>query len=192
MQQERGKRERILEAAQSVFARKGYYQAKIEEIAELAEVGKGTVYEYFASKQELYKEMFKVLLSQYRDYLAVKDTAGITTEEWINHLLEMHLKYMLENRKHMPTNFGDMDGLDEEILGWMYDIRKANIVRLKVIFEEGITRGELKDIDPELAANLLIGLMRGITVPLLMEDIYGDPAQVAAEITDVLFHGMTR
>ena len=36
MQQERGKRERILEAAQSVFARKGYYLSKIEEIAELA------------------------------------------------------------------------------------------------------------------------------------------------------------
>jgi TetR/AcrR family fatty acid metabolism transcriptional regulator len=192
MQQERGKRERILEAAQSIFARKGYYQAKIEEIAELAGVGKGTVYEYFTSKQELYKEMFRVILSQYMAYVTMEDTAGITVKEWINHLLEMHLKYMMENRKHMPTNFGDMDGLDEEILGWMYDLRKVNIDRLKAIFEAGIARGELKDIDPELAANLLIGLMRGITVPLLIEDIYGDPAQVAAEITDVLFHGMTR
>ena len=192
MQQERGKRERILEAAQSVFARKGYYLSKIEEIAELAGVGKGTVYEYFASKEELYKEMFKLILNRYTEYVMVEETPEMTAKEWIRHLLEMHLRYMLENRQHMPTDFGDLGGMDMEILGWMYDMRKVNIDRLKAIFEAGIARGELKDIDPELAANLLIGLMRGITVPLLIEDIYGDPAQVAAEITDVLFHGMTR
>lgn len=192
MQQERGKRERILEAAQSVFARKGYYQAKIEEIADLAEVGKGTVYEYFASKQELYKEMFKMILGQYRAYVTMEDTAGITVKEWINHLLEMHLKYMLENRQHMPTNFGDMGGMDEEILSWMYDMRKESINRLTAVFQEGIDRGELKDIDPELGANLLTGMMRGITVPLLMEDTYDDPAQVATVVTDILFHGMSR
>lgn len=192
MQQERGKRERILEAAQVVFARKGYYLAKIEEIAELAEVGKGTVYEYFTSKQELYKEMFKVILSQYTARVAVKDAAGITAKEWIRYLLEMHLQYMMENRQHLPTNFGDMGGFDEEILGWMYDLRKESIKRLTGIFQEGIARGELKDMDPELAANLLAGMMRGITIPLMMEGAYGDPSQVADQVTDVLFHGMAR
>ncbi|MGI6514560.1 MAG: TetR/AcrR family transcriptional regulator [Syntrophomonadales bacterium] len=87
MQQERGKRERILEAAQSVFARKGYYLSKIEEIAELAGVGKGTVYEYFASKEELYKEMFKVILNRYTEYVMVEETPEMTVKEWIRHLL---------------------------------------------------------------------------------------------------------
>jgi len=192
VQQERGKRERILEAAQSVFARKGYYQAKIEEIADLAEVGKGTVYEYFTSKQELYKEMFKMILGQYRAYVMAEDAAAMTIEDQLRYLLEMHLRYMMENRQHMPTNFGDMGGMDEEILSWMYDMRKESINRLTAVFQEGIDRGELKDIDPELGANLLTGMMRGITVPLLMEDTYDDPAQVATVVTDILFHGMSR
>lgn len=192
MQQERGKRERILEAAQSVFARKGYYLSKIEEIAELAEVGKGTVYEYFTSKQELYKEMFRVILSQYMAYVTMEDTAGITVKEWINHLLEMHLKYMMENRKHMPTNFGDMDGLDEEILGWMYDMRKRSIERLISVFQKGIDRGELKGMDPELGANLLVGMMRGVTLPLMVEGACGEPSQVAEAMTEILFDGIAR
>ncbi|NLW44599.1 MAG: TetR/AcrR family transcriptional regulator [Syntrophomonadaceae bacterium] len=192
MQQERGKRERILEAAQTVFARKGYYQAKIEEIAELAGVGKGTVYEYFVSKEELYKEMFKVILNRYTEYVMVEATPEMTTKEWIRHLLEMHLRYMLENRQHMPTNFGDLGGMDTEILGWMYDMRKRSVNRLVPVFQKGIDRGELKGMDPELGANLLIGMMRGVTLPLMVEGTYGEPSQVAEAMTEILFHGIAR
>ncbi len=192
MQQERGKRERILEAAQTVFARKGYYQAKIEEIAELAGVGKGTVYEYFVSKEELYKEMFKVILNRYTEYVMVEATPEMTTKEWIRHLLEMHLRYMLENRQHMPTNFGDLGGMDTEILEWMYDMRKRSVNRLVPVFQKGIDRGELKGMDPELGANLLIGMMRGVTLPLMVEGTYGEPSQVAEAMTEILFHGIAR
>ncbi|MGI6550509.1 MAG: TetR/AcrR family transcriptional regulator [Syntrophomonadales bacterium] len=192
MMPERSKRDRIIEAAQVIFARKGYYQAKIEEIAELAEVGKGTVYEYFVSKQELYKEMFKVILSRYTAHVTTEDAAKMPAELRIRYLLEMHLRYMLENRQHMPTNFGDLGGMDEEILSWMYDMRKESLSRLTAMFEEGIARGELKDIDPEMAANLLLGAMRGITLPLLIEGTYDDSSRVAAEVTDILFHGMAR
>jgi len=192
VQQERGKRERILEAAQTVFARKGYYQAKIEEIAELAGVGKGTVYEYFVSKEELYKEMFKVILNRYTEYVMVEATPEMTTKEWIRHLLEMHLRYMLENRQHMPTNFGDLGGMDTEILEWMYDMRKRSVNRLVPVFQKGIDRGELKGMDPELGANLLIGMMRGVTLPLMVEGTYGEPSQVAEAMTEILFHGIAR
>jgi TetR/AcrR family fatty acid metabolism transcriptional regulator len=192
MQQERGKRERILEAAQSVFARKGYYLSKIEEIAELAGVGKGTVYEYFASKEELYKEMFKVILNRYTEYVMVEVTPEMTVKEWVRRLLEMHLRYMLENRQHMPTDFGDLGGMDTEILGWMYDMRKKSVERLVPVFQKGIERGELKDIDPELGANLLIGMMRGVTLPLMVEGDCGKPSQVAEAMTEILFHGIAR
>ncbi len=192
MQQERGKRERILEAAQSVFARKGYYLSKIEEIAELAGVGKGTVYEYFASQEELYKEMFKVILNRYTEYVMVEVTPEMTVKEWVRRLLEMHLRYMLENRQHMPTDFGDLGGMDTEILGWMYDMRKKSVERLVPVFQKGIERGELKDIDPELGANLLIGMMRGVTLPLMVEGDCGKPSQVAEAMTEILFHGIAR
>ena len=52
------KRQRIINGAIAVFSRKGFYKATIEEIAEQADVGKGTVYEYFSSKKELFQEMF--------------------------------------------------------------------------------------------------------------------------------------
>ncbi|MBW2637706.1 MAG: helix-turn-helix transcriptional regulator, partial [Deltaproteobacteria bacterium] len=43
----------ILSAAETLFARKGYNQTSIEEIADLAEVSTGSVYFYFKNKEDL-------------------------------------------------------------------------------------------------------------------------------------------
>ena len=50
----RSKRELILEAAYDVFSRKGYHRATIDEIIALADTGKGTVYNYFVNKDQLF------------------------------------------------------------------------------------------------------------------------------------------
>jgi AcrR family transcriptional regulator len=49
----REREERILDSAAAVFARKGFHQATIREIAEAADVADGTIYNYFDNKQEL-------------------------------------------------------------------------------------------------------------------------------------------
>jgi AcrR family transcriptional regulator len=48
-----------VEAATAVFAQKGYASTRVADIAERAEVGKGTVYEYFSSKEELLFAVFE-------------------------------------------------------------------------------------------------------------------------------------
>ena len=49
-----------VEAACAVFAEKGYASTRVAEIAERAGVGKGTVYEYFSSKEELLFAVFEI------------------------------------------------------------------------------------------------------------------------------------
>ena len=49
----RERKKRILDAAEAVFARKGFHQATIREIAQLAEVADGTIYNYFDNKFDL-------------------------------------------------------------------------------------------------------------------------------------------
>ena len=50
----RNKRQQILDAAGVVFARKGYHKATVDEIIALADTGKGTVYNYFVNKEQLF------------------------------------------------------------------------------------------------------------------------------------------
>src|SRR5215471_8516292 len=53
-----GKRELILRAATRVFARNGYFNSKVADIARAADVADGTVYLYFKSKEEILRSIF--------------------------------------------------------------------------------------------------------------------------------------
>jgi AcrR family transcriptional regulator len=54
--------EEILQAARELFARKGYYNTTLEEIAHHAQFGKGTIYNYFSSKEDLFCGILNGLL----------------------------------------------------------------------------------------------------------------------------------
>ena len=60
MGEKTNKRELILAAAQEVFFEKGYHSATSEEIAKRAGIGKGTIYQYFDSKLEIFLEMLRL------------------------------------------------------------------------------------------------------------------------------------
>nr|WP_017531420.1 TetR/AcrR family transcriptional regulator [Pelosinus fermentans] len=53
------KRQQILEAAYAVFSSKGYHRATVDEIIALADTGKGTVYNYFVNKEQLFYTLIK-------------------------------------------------------------------------------------------------------------------------------------
>ena len=56
------KRGRILDAAIRIFAQRGVKNTKIVDIAEAAGIGKGTVYEYFQSKDEIISASFRYFM----------------------------------------------------------------------------------------------------------------------------------
>src|SRR5438552_5437167 len=58
------KRERILDAAVKIFADKGFYSAKVSEIARVAGVADGTIYLYFKSKDDLLISLFEARMEQ--------------------------------------------------------------------------------------------------------------------------------
>src|SRR5437667_6793093 len=63
------KRERILEAAVKIFAEKGFYNAKVSEIARVAGVADGTIYLYFKSKDDLLISLFEDRMEQVNENL---------------------------------------------------------------------------------------------------------------------------
>src|SRR5664279_2557218 len=74
------RRREILEAARKVFDASGYEATTIDEVALAAGVSKGNIYNYFASKQELFKQVF--LEDQtIRDYQAMAALEGSVTHK---------------------------------------------------------------------------------------------------------------
>ena len=70
------KKAKILEASIRVFAKKGLSNTKMADIAEAADVGKGTIYEYFRSKDEILEASFQYFVEGVEKILSGK-LAGI-------------------------------------------------------------------------------------------------------------------
>jgi AcrR family transcriptional regulator len=87
----------ILKAAAKVFAAKGYYQTRMEDVAEAAELAKGTIYYYFGSKDEIYFRLIageaEKIFARIRRLIREEDSFLQTLEK----LLDFYVDYF---RKH--------------------------------------------------------------------------------------------
>ena len=63
---------RIIEAATKIFAKKGFYQAKISEIAKEAQVADGTIYIYFENKDDILISLFEEQMQAVLDNMVAK------------------------------------------------------------------------------------------------------------------------
>lgn len=59
------KRQRLLQAATAIFSQKGFHDTKMQDIADAAGVGKGTLYEYFETKEELFLAVYESWIEEY-------------------------------------------------------------------------------------------------------------------------------
>ena len=98
------KRERILMAAVEVFTRRGYNNVRMEEIAETAGIGKGTLYEYFDSKMQLFNEMIIKSWEEYSNSLTADSIHELNFEESIREIIKGHFTFSKE-KKSWPVYF---------------------------------------------------------------------------------------
>ncbi len=82
---------RIIKAATKIFAKKGFYSAKISEIAEEAQVADGTIYIYFENKDDilisLFEEQIKVVLENMKEKISGLDDPAKKLEKFaLTHL----------------------------------------------------------------------------------------------------------
>ncbi|MCB8914668.1 MAG: TetR/AcrR family transcriptional regulator [Thermoleophilales bacterium] len=93
------RRKLILEAALDVFAKGGYQETKLDEVAEKAGVSKALIYEHFSSKRELYKEILETWVGELLGrVLAAATAAGERSEDRLVAGLDGLLAFVEERR----------------------------------------------------------------------------------------------
>ncbi|MDP3445289.1 MAG: TetR/AcrR family transcriptional regulator [Ignavibacteria bacterium] len=93
------KRSEILKAAKKLFASKGFNSATLDDIAMEAEFGKGTIYNYFSSKDEIIKVIVEDVLVSNLEAIKKADAEGKNFEEFITLYTREMFGYCLENQE---------------------------------------------------------------------------------------------
>jgi AcrR family transcriptional regulator len=115
-------RDRLIEAATSVFARRGFQAATVEEIAEEAGYSHGAVYSNFAGKEELFLAVFERYMAQRIDEVAratqiegsFAERARAAADQWMQRFTEdratflLHLEFMIHAARnpHLGKQLG--------------------------------------------------------------------------------------
>ena len=192
------KNKRIIDAAVMVFAQKGYASATIADIAARAEIGKGTIYEYFASKEDLFFAVFEWFKIQTRDAAKVNIAVlGGSASKRLEALSDSFMGRWLEIKDVFTLT---MEFWAASSSSQMQDRFKANFRNtyqefrdiVKSLIQEGIERGEFRsDINPDSVAAALVGAWDALFLQAWFEDDF-DPVTIAREFLSIIIKGLSR
>jgi len=150
------RRQEILEAATKSFTLFGYKATTMEQVAKIANVGKGTIYTFFANKEILFQEIAMSLVREMQaEADAVLDASASFMDNAHNALMKMlqfrekHLLFvkLLEEEKELrtPAVKQALVRIETEILSYVTELIQRRIVK-----------GEIRDCDAELVSFLLL------------------------------------
>jgi TetR/AcrR family fatty acid metabolism transcriptional regulator len=190
--QESGKRELLLEGALKVFSEKGFHGATVEEVAEVAGVGKGTVYLYFGSKTDLFvsvvEEKLKELKGVVKDRL--KDLEGARAK--LAESIKLHWEFFNQSREFVKVILSDLSGLERELDERTREARAGFIGVIESVIEEGIMTGEFKDVEPRMAAYAIEGAISFVAFENLVNDKSSPSIPDASQLVDFCLCGLCR
>jgi len=171
----------ISKAAVAVFARRGFHQTTVSEIAHEAGVAKGTIYLYFKSKSEILVAIFRRYFDEMLNFvdglitlkLPVAEALQAFVEKYIGLLRQEPELIQLLGRRPLETS---SEG-DEAMLSF----RSYLIERVSGLLERGIEMGELRPFDTRIGACVVLGMQEAI--PLYMTALPKTSADSVEHVT---------
>ncbi len=191
------KRKEIIEAAIEVFSRTGYHRTKIKDIADEAGLGKGTVYEYFDSKEDLFLKMAEHLFDQYIENQEKLLGAISDPEEQIRALIKSSIEQaaMWTGMIYLYIDmWSEMDrkGEEDELRRIMAGILGNTSGTLSNYIRKGQAQDAFKDFDADLVAHILLAALDGIMFQLLIDKEMFDLEAMADTLSGVILEGLRK
>jgi AcrR family transcriptional regulator len=176
-------RQRVLEAAEAVFAEHGYHDASIVKITEAAGVGQGTFYLYFGSKQDVFDELVRDLNRRVRHAMKEASSQGKTRLEAELLGFRAYFRFTAEHPA-LYRIIRQAEFVSPQMLHYHYDRLSAGYVEA---LRAAMKRGEIADLDPEVAAWALMGMGELIGMRwILWEENDKMPKRVLTELNRII------
>lgn len=185
-----GKRVIILEAAASVFSRRGYHKTRIEDIAVQAGIGKGTIYEYFVSKEQLFKEMIKEGFDLFIKKIEREVKCGSGGCGFFEKIIDTSLKFMEDYEDVTRLIITHPSTMDEDTIRYVYN-RKCRIKDMIAnILECHIKAGEIRPVDARIAAHVFLNMLFSLISEKIFNGKQFDIVCESEKMMDIYLYGL--
>ena len=151
---------RILETAHSLFIKHGYTATSMRQIAEVAGIGKATIYHHFPDKQAILMELLRTTMTR-MDGALQSVRAETDPYDRIRVAVSVSVQYLLESTDIMQIVRREVHGGRDQMKDKFLDFFRSYIELLSEAIHLGTEQGVFRSIDPDSAARTLMTMIQG-------------------------------
>jgi AcrR family transcriptional regulator len=189
-------RNAILDAAETVFAERGFHGARLQDIAAGARIAVGTVYNHFEHKdavlaallEERSEEMLRLLQRTRQDGASFEARLLARVARLLGHVHEHRAFFAIATEHGLFTGAAAPGArASSKRLRRVERFRAA----FRDIVEEGIASGDLEPLDADTLVRFLGGTIRAFVLSSI-DGVPTDASASAATVVDLFLHGVAR
>ncbi|HHF58147.1 MAG TPA: TetR/AcrR family transcriptional regulator [candidate division WOR-3 bacterium] len=192
------KKNYIIEVAKSLVGKFGFKKTTMEDIAKAARMGKATLYYYFSSKDDIFREIIEKEGNRFRKKLLEALEGAKTAREKLLRYSFTRFHFLKEVRLYYKTIkdelYSHLDFIERE----RKKFDKFDLEILERIMEEGVEKGEFNIKNPKYYAFLLLQAIKGLEVPILtgealsFENKEVDLDEAVSALLNILMYGILK
>jgi uroporphyrinogen III methyltransferase/synthase len=185
------KREKIIEAAAELFSNKHYHEVMMDDVARLISVAKGTVYNYFTSKEELYFTIMRTRMESLLSLLKTKIESEKSSIDALRAFVVHLYMFMMKHRKffliYQRETLNKQNSFCEDLLS----LEKQMKQMIMQVVSKGESEGVFRKVDEEFAISLILGSIYGAVQRGINDEFQDEIAyKEKEEIFDFILHGL--
>ena len=186
----------ILSAAEKVFAEKGFFLTTMREIAEAAEFGTGTLYNYFKSKEELYLTLIDGKVEEINRLVKAGLCRKASAIERVQKVLGLEFEFIEQNRDFFRIYISERNLFEwtvkSDLRRAIHDKMMAYIQVLAQVMRQGIKEREFKPMDPMDLAYALVGIVRSFVFEWLINPQSHPLRSKAGAVLEIFLKGIQK
>ncbi|MEN6411661.1 MAG: TetR/AcrR family transcriptional regulator [Veillonellales bacterium] len=185
----RSKRQQILDAAYEIFSHKGYHQATVDEIITLADTGKGTVYNYFVNKEQLFYTLVKERTAPFEVELAKIIESPLDPLAKVERIIKSFLGFYVINADIYRVLMHEIRGLGSDSYSRVPQEQRekyrqlldGTIGMIEKVIIEGVEAGVIRQCNEKKAAHALFSVIVMMAFKKWVDEDIDGTAHVVAD-----------
>jgi AcrR family transcriptional regulator len=177
------RRREIVDAARSIFAREGFANGVMDDIAKEAKIAKGTLYLYFRSKKEVYRAVLDEDMETLKRTTIERIDAAKTLREKVKAFILTRFENAEAKREFfqiMDSEFGGASFTRSQYRSWLAE----PVVHLAAAIKDESESGEIRAVPAEKVAWMIADMTRGI----IQRSLLGQPRSPLNEEAEILLN----
>ncbi|WP_106496976.1 TetR/AcrR family transcriptional regulator [Lentibacillus sp. Marseille-P4043] len=192
MKKNKPKYKQIIEAAVEVIAENGYHASQVSKIAKKAGVADGTIYLYFANKEDILVSLFEEKMGQFVEQIAISIDKKHNASEKLHTLIEMHFHQLAQDHNLAIVTQLELRQSNTDLRLKINSVLKPYLAVIDNLILEGIEEHIFQEsLNLPLVRQMIFGTLDEIVTNWVMKEQKYDLVSQAPQVHRLLINGLS-